>query len=128
MTNLEKYGPLFCQNSQKLIAKLQDLIKILRENPSRKNAYQEGQRLAHTVKGSAEMMGCRGLAEVCRVMENIFIGFQKESFKNEKEIFVALNEVCELIISKISDFKKIKNTNFQKSISKLQKITLTEIS
>lgn len=91
MANLKKYEPTFCLQTKNLAIALQDSLA--------NNDFQECLRLAHTLKGSAALMGCPGLADFAQKAE--------KSIKNKQDID-KLKLSCQEIKSLAGDFSNLK--------------------
>jgi two-component system chemotaxis sensor kinase CheA len=57
MENAENYTALFCQEAGDILLEVEATVLALEENPADKSAIDKLFRMAHTIKGSSDMMG-----------------------------------------------------------------------
>ena len=57
MDNVENYTALFCQEAGDILLEVEATVLALEENPTDKSTIDKLFRMAHTIKGSSDMMG-----------------------------------------------------------------------
>lgn len=107
---------IFFEETETLINEMIKDLTIL--NVNRKvgkqdeyNIYDRLHRCAHTIKGSAAVVGFSHLEEISHVMENVFFCGKEGTFKTGKAEFELLMEgveVCNRLLRKenISDYRE----------------------
>jgi two-component system chemotaxis sensor kinase CheA len=87
--NKAKYLDLFIEESQENMEGLTHNLLALRDNAEDKKRLKEAFRQAHTIKGTAAMMGFDQIAEVASRMENGLL----ELGQNQLEIGVKMASI-----------------------------------
>ncbi len=67
----EKYVKIFLEEAEELLERLGQRLLQLEENPSDREAHRSAMRLAHTVKGSARMVGLAEISRQAHELENL---------------------------------------------------------
>lgn len=120
MTNLEKYQPLFCQNTKKLANNL--VITLSHKKSVSKSDIIECQRLAHVIKSSAAMMKCENLSQLAEIIELLFARLIKESqLAKDQLVIEKIKSAAQAIAEKAGDYQKLKTTDFKLSKESLEK-------
>lgn len=65
----KKYLEIFCREAEEHLASLQSGLLVLEKNPTRSELLHELLRNAHTLKGSARMVGLSEISDITHLME-----------------------------------------------------------
>ena len=76
---MSKYLQIFCREAEEHLASLQSGLLVLERNPSRADLLHELLRNAHTLKGSARMVGLSDISAITHVMEEQLQGMEAGS-------------------------------------------------
>jgi len=76
---VSKYLQIFCREAEEHLASLQSGLLVLERNPSRADLLHELLRNAHTLKGSARMVGLSDISAITHVMEEQLQGMEAGS-------------------------------------------------
>jgi len=85
------------------LASLQDGLLQLEGSPSPKQIIAKLFRDAHTVKGSARMLGLSGVLEVAHYCEDLLGALRDGRFAVRKDIVTLLLSACDAIITGVGD-------------------------
>ena len=78
MKSMEKYLPIFIDETEEYIQLANDLLMALNREPTNLNIVNEIFRFAHTIKGSARTLGIAPIADLSHAVENV-LGAWRES-------------------------------------------------
>lgn len=76
---MSKYIKIFCREAEEHLASLQSGLLVLEKNPARTGLLHELLRNAHTLKGSARMVGLADISAITHLMEEQLMGMEKGS-------------------------------------------------
>ena len=76
---MSKYLKIFCREAGEHLASLQSGLLVLERNPARPGLLHELQRNAHTLKGSARMVGLADISAITHLMEERLEGMEQGS-------------------------------------------------
>jgi chemotaxis protein histidine kinase CheA len=110
----KEYEVLFCERTNKYAIELKELLNDLKNNSNYSpNDLRECVRLAHTINGSAGLMGCGSLNNLASTMEKIL---REKTNLNQDTINKMISSV-DLIIKYSDDFSSLKNSDFQQFLN-----------
>ncbi|HBA86738.1 MAG TPA: hybrid sensor histidine kinase/response regulator [Geobacter sp.] len=72
-----RYIEIFCREAEEHLASLQSGLLVLERNPSRMSLLHELLRNAHTMKGSARMVGLADISAITHTMEEQLKGMER---------------------------------------------------
>ena len=72
-----RYIEIFCREAEEHLASLQSGLLVLERNPTRTSLLHELLRNAHTLKGSARMVGLSDISAITHTMEEQLKGMEK---------------------------------------------------
>ncbi|NOY44990.1 MAG: hybrid sensor histidine kinase/response regulator, partial [Deltaproteobacteria bacterium] len=67
----EKYVKIFLEEAEELLERLGQRLLQLEQDPADREAHRSAMRLAHTVKGSARMVGLAEVSRQAHELENL---------------------------------------------------------
>jgi two-component system, chemotaxis family, sensor kinase CheA len=76
---MTKYVEIFCREAEEHLASLQSGLLVLEKNPTRGELLHELLRNAHTLKGSARMVGLSDISAITHIMEEQLKGMEHGS-------------------------------------------------
>jgi two-component system, chemotaxis family, sensor kinase CheA len=76
---MSKYVQIFCREAEEHLASLQSGLLVLEKNPTRTELLHELLRNAHTLKGSARMVGLSDISAITHLMEEQLKGMEQGS-------------------------------------------------
>jgi two-component system, chemotaxis family, sensor kinase CheA len=76
---MSKYVQIFCREAEEHLASLQSGLLVLEKNPTRTELLHELLRNAHTLKGSARMVGLADISAITHLMEEQLKGMEEGS-------------------------------------------------
>jgi two-component system, chemotaxis family, sensor kinase CheA len=74
-----RYIEIFCREAEEHLASLQTGLLVLEKNPTRTTLLHELLRNAHTLKGSARMVGLSDISAITHLMEEQLKGMEQGS-------------------------------------------------
>jgi len=74
-----RYIEIFCREAEEHLASLQSGLLVLEKNPTRTGLLHELLRNAHTLKGSARMVGLAEISAITHIMEEQLKGMEQGS-------------------------------------------------
>jgi len=74
---VSRYLQIFCREAEEHLASLQSGLLVLEKNPTRTGLLHELLRNAHTLKGSARMVGLSDISAITHVMEEQLKGMEE---------------------------------------------------
>jgi two-component system chemotaxis sensor kinase CheA len=75
----KRYIEIFCREAEEHLASLQSGLLVLEKNPTRTSLLHELLRNAHTLKGSARMVGLADVSAITHIMEEQLKGMEQGS-------------------------------------------------
>jgi two-component system chemotaxis sensor kinase CheA len=75
----KRYVEIFCREAEEHLASLQSGLLVLEKNPTSKTLLHELLRNAHTLKGSARMVGLSDVSAITHMMEEQLKGMEQET-------------------------------------------------
>ncbi|WP_136512992.1 hybrid sensor histidine kinase/response regulator [Geomonas edaphica] len=72
-----RYLEIFCREAEEHLASLQSGLLVLEKNPARTELLHELLRNAHTLKGSARMVGLADISAITHTMEELLKGMEQ---------------------------------------------------
>ncbi|HLC99423.1 MAG TPA: Hpt domain-containing protein, partial [Patescibacteria group bacterium] len=81
MVDLAQYKPLFLEEAEGYVQKLNTLILALEKSPEDVSILNEMMATGHTFKGVAATMGYNHLAQLCHAIEDLFDFARKGQLK-----------------------------------------------
>ena len=73
----KRYIEIFCREAEEHLASLQSGLLVLEKNPTRSSLLHELLRNAHTLKGSARMVGLADISAITHMMEEQLKGMEE---------------------------------------------------
>jgi two-component system chemotaxis sensor kinase CheA len=113
--NIEAFVPKFADENRDRIQKLNRYILDFEKNPANAELLKEILREAHTLKGTARMMGFADIVAVSHKVEDIFVKIRECRLQPAKDIytvvFQALDVIAGLVEMKLKDRKETRAGN-----------------
>jgi len=79
----KRYIEIFCREAEEHLASLQSGLLVLEKNPTRTTLLHELLRNAHTLKGSARMVGLAEVSAIAHIMEEQLKGMEEGKLRVE---------------------------------------------
>ena len=93
---------IFKAESEEIIQSLNDGFLELEKNPEDKTPLKKLFQNAHSIKGSARMLGFNGIQDIAHKLEDILSFWRKDDVKIDKDSFSVIYEVCDFLLEAVS--------------------------